>query len=79
MDLCLAKLKKRPPFGEFRTKTIKYTGAEIRQQADGSIELSQEAYIDQMQEASTKAMGQASDPVPDKTLMRACCGQLAWV
>ena len=28
---------------------------------------------------NTKALGRPSDPVPQGTLMRACCGQLAWV
>ena len=79
MDQCLAKLRERLPFGDFRTQTIKYTGAEIRQAKDGSIELSQEAYIDKMEEVNTKKLGLSSDLIPDPTLMRACSGQLAWV
>ena len=79
MDECLSKLRKRLPFGDFRTQTIKYTGAEIRQNQDGSIELSQEAYIDKMEEVSTKPFGPVSARIPDPTLMRACSGQLAWV
>ena len=79
MDICLQKLRGRLPFGEFRTKTVKYTGAEIRQQPDFSIELSQEAYIDQMREVDTKPFGRSADGAIDPTLMRACCGQLAWV
>ncbi|CAE7296093.1 RE1, partial [Symbiodinium sp. CCMP2456] len=79
MDLCLEKLRATLPFGDFRKGTIKYTGAEIRQLKDGSIEVSQEAYIDKMEEVSTKPYGKASNPLPEPTLMRACCGQLAWV
>ena len=79
MDTCLAALRKKLPFGDFRTKTIKYTGAEIRQLPDFSIEVSQEAYIEKLEEVSTKPFGTASEPLPQPTLMRACCGQLAWV
>ncbi|CAE7232443.1 RE1 [Symbiodinium sp. CCMP2456] len=79
MDLCLEKLRATLPFGDFRKGTIKYTGAEIRQLKDGSIEVSQETYIDKMEEVSTKPYGKASNPLPEPTLMRACCGQLAWV
>ena len=77
MDACLQKLRSRLPFGEFRTKTVKYTGAEIRQNEDKTIELSQEDYIDKMEFVTVP--GKASDPLPDPKVMRACCGQLAWV
>ena len=77
MDACLAQLRTRLPFGEFRLKTVKYTRAEIRQKEDGSIELSQADYIDKMEFASVP--GRASTPLPDPRVMRACCGQLAWV
>ena len=79
MDQCLAKLRAKLPFGEFRKKTIKYTGAEIRQNSDFSIEVTQEAYVDKLEEVSTKPFGKASDSLNEPTLMRACCGQLAWV
>ena len=55
---------------------IKYTGAEIRQHEDFSIELSQEAYIEQME--FVKVPGKGSDPVEPR-IMRGCCGQLSWV
>ena len=79
MDECLARLRQKLPFGDFRKTTIKYTGAEIRQLPDLSIEVSQEAYIDKMEEVSTKPFGKSSNPLPEPSLMRACCGQLAWV
>ena len=79
MNHCLENLKKKLPFGEFRTKTIKYTGAEIRQNPDFSIEVSQVAYVDKLEEVCTKSFGTSSDPLPEPSLMRACCGQLAWV
>ncbi|CAE7239120.1 RE1 [Symbiodinium sp. CCMP2592] len=79
MDKCLQRLKRTLPFGDFRRTTIKYTGAEIRQLPDMSIEVSQEAYIDKMEEVCTKPFGKASNRLPEPTLMRACCGQLAWV
>ncbi|CAE7551398.1 RE1 [Symbiodinium necroappetens] len=79
MDQCLEKLKLKLPFGDFRRKTIKYTGAEIRQHPDHTIEVTQEAYVDKLEEVSTKPFGKASDPLNEPTLMRACCGQLAWV
>ena len=69
MDACLAR--------EFRTKTIKYAGAEIRQNSDFSIELGQEDYIEKMEFATVP--GKASDPLRDAQVMRACCGHLAWV
>ncbi|CAE7884699.1 RE1 [Symbiodinium microadriaticum] len=79
MDQCLVRLKIKLPFGEFRQRTIKYTGAEIRQHPDFSIEVTQEAYVDKLEEVSTKPFGKASDFLNEPTLMRACCGQLAWV
>ena len=79
MDACLSRLRKRLPFGDFRTATIKYTGAEIRQGADFSVEVSQEAYIDKLDEVCTKQFGKESDMLNRPSLMRACCGQLAWV
>ena len=79
MNRCLADLKKKLPFGEFRTKTIKYTGAEIRQNPDFSIEVSQIAYIDELEEVCAKSLGTFSEPLPEPSIMRACCGQLAWV
>ena len=79
MDECLKRLRATLPFGDFRKGTIKYTGAEIRQLSDNSIEVSQEAYISKMEEVCTKPFGKSSNPLPEPTLMRACCGQLAWV
>ena len=79
MDKCLERLKLKLPFGDFRRKTVKYTGAEIRQHADGTIEVTQEAYIDKLEEVCTKPFGKSSDLLEEPTLMRACCGQLAWV
>ena len=79
MDRCCANLRQELPVGDFRTETIKYTGAEIRQNPDVSIELRQEAYIDKLDEVCTKPFGTASEPLLEPSLMRACCGQLAWV
>ena len=76
---CLARLRQKLPFGEFRMKTIKYTGAEIRQMDDNSIEVSQVDYVDKLEEVCTKTLGHQSDLISNPTLMRACCGQLAWV
>ena len=72
IDRRLALLRKKLPFGDFWHQTITYTGAEIRQAPDFSIELSQESYID-------KRRGKASDPLDDPALIRACSGQLARV
>ena len=63
MNRCLAELKKKLPFGEFRTTTIKYTGAEIRQNPDFSIEVSQVAYIDKLEEVCAKSLGTFSEPL----------------
>ena len=79
MDSCLARLRAKLPFGDFRWTTVKYTGAEIRQHEDFSIEVCQEAYIDKLEEVSTKPYGKSSATLPEPSLMRACCGQLAWV
>lgn len=47
MDCVLEKLKKKLPFGDYRTYTIRYTGIEIRQDPNTlAIEIGQEAYID---------------------------------
>ena len=59
MDEKLRQLKLRLPFGEFRTTTIKYTGAEICQASDHVIEVSQEGYIEKLEEVSTKTF-----PIP---------------
>ena len=39
MDECLNRLNRKLPFGDFRTSSIKYNGAEIRQSSDYSIEV----------------------------------------
>ena len=68
------------PFGDYRTYTIRYTGIEIRQNPQNyEIEIGQEAYIDTMECVQTKPLGNASTPLPDKSLLRTCAGQLAWV
>ena len=47
MDKTLEALKKKLPFGDYRTYTIRYTGVEIRQNPQTmDIEVGQEAYID---------------------------------
>ena len=76
MDACLVELRKTLPFGEFRLRSVKYTGAEIRQHPDGTVELTQEAYVDQMEFAAVP--GKGSDPLEPR-VMRAHCGQLSWV
>ena len=36
MDEALNRLRKKLPFGDYRTFTIRYTGVEIRQKHDGN-------------------------------------------
>ena len=80
MDIGLSNLRKQLPFGDFRTFTIRYTGIEIRQCPNTfAIELGQEAYIDALEPVPTKALGNASSPLKDASIMRTCAGQLAWV
>ena len=80
MDKILAELRKRLPFGDFRTFTIRYTGIEVRQcPKTFEVEVGQEAYIDGLEEVMTKPLGSAGTPLKDKSLLRTCAGQLAWV
>ena len=80
MDEVLDRLKKKLPFGDYRTHTIRYTGIEIRQNPKSyAIEVGQEAYVDSLEQIPTKTLGNASTPIKDPTLMRTCAGQLAWV
>lgn len=80
MDLILEKLRKKLPFGDYRTFTIRYTGIEIRQDPRTfEIEIGQETYIDALESVQTKPLGNASTPLQDKSLLRTCAGQLAWV
>ena len=59
MDQVLKDLKKKLPFGDYRTYTIRYTGIEIRQCPNThAIELGQEAYIDALEPVCTKALVQ---------------------
>lgn len=79
MDRVLESLKKKLPFGDYRTFTIRYTGIEIRQNPHTyEIEIGQEAYIDSLQPISTKSLGSAGTPIRDVSLLRQCAGQLAW-
>ena len=60
--------------------TIRYTGIEIRQNPlDHSIEVGQETYIESLGPVSTKPLGTASTKLTDKSILRTCAGQLAWV
>ena len=80
MDKILDKLRAKLPFGDYRTFTIRYTGIEVRQNPQTfEIEIGQEAYIDAMDCVQTKPLGTASTPLPDKSILRTCAGQLAWV
>jgi hypothetical protein len=80
MDDVLDSLRKRLPFGDYRTFTIRYTGVETRQDPQSmEIEVGQETYIDALQPVSTKALGNASTPLTDPKILRTCAGQLAWV
>ena len=55
MDTILANLKKRLPFGDYRTYTIRYTGVEIRQNPNTmEIEVGQENYVENLKEVPTK-------------------------
>ena len=80
MDQVLANLKKKLPFGDYRTYTIRYTGIEIRQCPNTyAIEVGQESYIDALEPVPTKPLGTSSTPLNDASIMRTCAGQLAWV
>ena len=80
MDAVLTKLRAKLPFGDYRAYIIRYTGIEIRQNpATFEIDIGQEAYIDALECVQTKPLGVASAPLPDKSLLRTCAGQLAWV
>ena len=80
MDQVLTNLKKKLPFGDYRTYTIRYTGIEIRQCPNTyAIEVGQESYIDALEPVSTKPLGTSSTPLKDASIMRTCAGQLAWV
>ena len=80
MEAILTKLRAKLPFGDYRTFTIRYTGIEIRQcPKTYEIEIGQETYIDALECVQTKPLGVASTPLPDKSLLRTCAGQLAWV
>lgn len=80
MDAILNKLRAKLPFGDYRTFTIRYTGIEVRQNPNTfEIEIGQEAYVDAMECVQTKPLGNASTPLPDKSILRTCAGQLAWV
>eukprot|EP00438_Fugacium_kawagutii_P028282 Skav227626 [mRNA] locus=C9358797:125:8101:- [translate_table: standard] len=80
MNDILDKLRAKLPFGDYRTYTIRYTGIEIRQDPRTyEIEIGQEAYVDALECVQTKPLGVASTPLPDKSILRTCAGQLAWV
>ena len=80
MDEVLEKLKKKLPFGDYRTYTIRYTGIEIRQNpVTRAIEIGQENYIEALETVATKQYGNASTALKDPSIMRTCAGQLAWV
>ena len=80
MTKALDDHKKRLPFGDYRTFTIRYTGLEVRQNPQTfEIEIGQEAYIDALTPVETKPLGTAGTPLNDPTILRTCAGQLAWV
>ena len=80
MDEVLQKLRKKLPFGDYRTFTIRYTGIEIRQNPENfSIEIGQESYIDALEPVATKHLGSAGTSLQDPGILRTCAGQLAWV
>ena len=80
MDAVLDRLKKRLPFGDYRTYTLRYTGVEIRQNpVSMEIEVGQEDYIENPSEVPLKPLGNMSTKLQSPTIMRACAGQLAWV
>ena len=80
MDEILNKLRSKLPFGDYRTFTIRYTGIEIRQNPQTyEIEIGQETYIDALEVVQTKPLGTANTALPDRSLLRTCAGQLAWV
>ena len=80
MDEALDRLRKKLPFGDYRTFTIRYTGVEIRQHPNTmEIEVGQENYIENLEHVETKTLGNASTPLTDPSILRTCAGQLAWV
>ena len=80
MDEMLQSLKKRLPFGDYRTHTIRYTGMEIRQNPSSmSIEVGQESYIESLQQVETKPLGTSQTALPGPSILRTCAGQLARV
>ena len=80
MDTVLNQLKRKLPFGDYRTFTIRYTGVEIRQDPTNySIEIGQESYIDGLNQVPTKQLGSAGTALTNPSLLRQCAGQLAWV
>ena len=80
MDEVLNRLRKQLPFGDYRTHTIRYTGIDVRQNpVNKVIEITQETYIESLEQVNTKTLGTASDSLQDKSLLKACAGQLAWV
>ena len=80
MNQVLENLKKKLPFGDYRTFTIRYTGLEVRQNPQTfEIEIGQEAYIDALQPVATKTLGSAGTPLTNPSIVRTCAGQLAWV
>ena len=80
MDEVLDRLRKKLPFGDYRTFTIRYTGIEIRQNPQNfSIEIGQENYIEGLEPVSTKPLGTAGTSLSNPGILRTCAGQLAWV
>ena len=80
MDQALDRLRKKLPFGDYRTFTIRYTGVEIRQNPNTmEIEVGQENYIENLEHVETKTLGNASTSLTDPSILRTCAGQLAWV
>ena len=68
MDAVLERLKKRLPFGDYRTYTIRYTGVEIRQNpVSMEIEVGQENYIENLKEVPLKPLGIMSTKLQSPT------------
>ncbi len=77
----LNKVRKQLPFGEVRSWDVRFTGSELRQsQTDHSITLSQERYVSDLEQVSTKHIGASETALGTQhtSLLRAAAGQWAW-
>ena len=72
MDRCCANLRQELPVGDFRTETIKYAGAEIRQNPDVGIELRQKPILINLMKSAPSLLGQ----LPNHCWSHPSCGHV---